>query len=44
MQQVSTDARKELSKYVEKVDSHFMQDTFSAAESKAIIENFIEEW
>ncbi|XP_044495874.1 kinesin-like protein KIN-5B [Mangifera indica] len=43
MQQVSTDARKELSKYVEKVDSHFMQDTFSAAESKAIIENFIEE-
>ncbi|XP_031273396.1 kinesin-like protein KIN-5B [Pistacia vera] len=43
MQQVSTDARTELSKYVEKVESHFMQDTFSAAESRTIIDNYIEE-
>lgn len=44
MQQVSTDAKKELSKYAQKVESHFMEDTFSAAESRVIMENNIQEW
>lgn len=44
MQQVATDARKELSKDLEKVESHFMEDTFSAAESQAVMENCLQEW
>ncbi|KAL5740666.1 hypothetical protein ACOSP7_029548 [Xanthoceras sorbifolium] len=43
IQQVSTDGRKELSKHMERVESHFMGDTFSAAESKAIMENYLQE-
>ncbi|KAM5560023.1 kinesin-like protein KIN-5B [Rosa sericea] len=43
MQQVATDARKELSKHLEKVESHFMEDTFSAAESHTIMENCLQE-
>lgn len=44
MQQVATEARKELSKHLEKVESHFMEDTFSAAESQAVMENCLQEW
>ncbi|KAK3226447.1 hypothetical protein Dsin_006309, partial [Dipteronia sinensis] len=43
IQQVSTDATKELNKHMERVESHFMEDTFSAAESKAIMENYLQE-
>ncbi|KAK0585310.1 hypothetical protein LWI29_026650 [Acer saccharum] len=43
IQQVSTDATMELSKHMERVESHFMEDTFSAAESKAIMENYLQE-
>ncbi|XP_050384584.1 kinesin-like protein KIN-5B [Argentina anserina] len=43
MQQVATDARKELSQHMEKVESHFMEDTFSAAESQVIMENCLQE-
>ena len=44
MKQVATDARKELSEHLEKVDSHFMEDMFSAAESQTIMENCLQEW
>lgn len=44
MKQVATDARKALSEHLEKVDSHFMEDMFSAAESQAIMENCLQEW
>ncbi|KAL6145941.1 hypothetical protein ACLB2K_056624 [Fragaria x ananassa] len=43
MKQVATDARKALSEHLEKVDSHFMEDMFSAAESQAIMENCLQE-
>ncbi|TXG69795.1 hypothetical protein EZV62_004730 [Acer yangbiense] len=43
IQQVSTDATKELSKHMERVESHFMENTFSAAESTAIMENYLQE-
>lgn len=44
IQQVATDAGKELSEYFGKVESNFMTDTFSAAESHAIMENCLQEW
>jgi kinesin family protein 11 len=44
MQQVSTVAKKKLSDYMDKLDSHFMEDTFSAAESRAIMEDCFHEW
>lgn len=44
MQQLATDAGKELSEYFGKVESNFMTDTFSAAESHAIMENCLQEW
>ncbi|XP_021819053.1 kinesin-like protein KIN-5B [Prunus avium] len=43
IQQVATDAGKELSEYFGKVESNFMTDTFSAAESHAIMENCLQE-
>ncbi|KAI5325565.1 hypothetical protein L3X38_034639 [Prunus dulcis] len=43
MQQLATDAGKELSEYFGKVESNFMTDTFSAAESHAIMENCLQE-
>ncbi|XP_059462978.1 kinesin-like protein KIN-5B [Corylus avellana] len=43
MQQVSTVAKKKLSEYMEKLESHFMEDTFSAAESRAIMEDCFHE-
>lgn len=44
MQQVSTVANKKLSEYMEKLESHFVEDTFSAAESRAIMEDCLHEW
>ncbi|EEF29376.1 kinesin-like protein KIN-5B [Ricinus communis] len=43
MQQVSTDAKEEINRYVEQVERHFMEDTFSVAESRVIIENVLHE-
>lgn len=43
MQQVSTVAKKELSEYIEKVESHFIEDTFSAAESRAVMDECLHE-
>lgn len=44
MQQVSADVGKEMCKYIEKVESHFVKDTFSAAESRGIMEDGLQEW
>lgn len=44
MQQVSNVAKEELTEYVEKVESHFMEDTFSAAESRTVMEDCLYEW
>ena len=44
MQQVSTVAKKELNEYIEKVESHFIEDTFSAAESRAVMDECLHEW
>ncbi|PPS00356.1 hypothetical protein GOBAR_AA20313 [Gossypium barbadense] len=43
MQQVSADVGKEMCKYIEKVESHFVKDTFSAAESRGIMEDGLQE-
>lgn len=43
MQKASSNAKEGLSKYVEKMDRHFMEDTFSVAESKTVMENFLQE-
>ncbi|XP_050213876.1 kinesin-like protein KIN-5B [Mercurialis annua] len=43
MQQVSMNAQEKISRYVENVGRHFMEDTFSAAESTAAMENVLEE-
>jgi len=44
MQKASSNAKEGLSKYVEKLERHFMEDTFSVAESKAVMENLLQEW
>ena len=44
MQQVSKDATKEVSEYVEKAKSHFVEQIFSASDIKASMENFLLEW
>lgn len=44
MQKASSNAKEGLSKYVEKMERHFMEDTFSVAESKTVMENFLQEW
>ncbi|GAV62678.1 LOW QUALITY PROTEIN: Kinesin domain-containing protein/DAP_epimerase domain-containing protein [Cephalotus follicularis] len=43
IQQVLTDGKEELSKYVDKVKFHFMEDTFFAAESGALMEICLDE-
>ncbi|XVF08039.1 hypothetical protein REPUB_Repub06bG0191100 [Reevesia pubescens] len=43
LQQVSDYAGKEMSKYMEKMESHFMEDTFSVAESRGIMEDGLQE-
>lgn len=44
MQQVSADVGKEMCMYIEKVESHFVKDSFSAAESRGIMEDGLQEW
>ncbi|KAF6144546.1 hypothetical protein GIB67_037533 [Kingdonia uniflora] len=44
IQNISADARKEWKGYIEKVESQFLEDTFSAAETKAAIESNLQEW
>ncbi|XWS67011.1 hypothetical protein CRYUN_Cryun05aG0249500 [Craigia yunnanensis] len=43
LQQVSADAGKETSKHIAKMESHFMEDTFSMAESRGIMEDGLQE-
>ncbi|GMJ03069.1 hypothetical protein like AT2G37420 [Hibiscus trionum] len=43
LQQLSADVGKEMSKYMEKVETHFVEDTFSAAESTGIMEDGLQE-
>ncbi|KAJ8899958.1 hypothetical protein K2173_019663 [Erythroxylum novogranatense] len=43
MQQVSSEARGQISNHVEKVEQRFMEDTFSISESRAVMENFLQE-
>ncbi|MBA0746972.1 hypothetical protein Gogos_009443 [Gossypium gossypioides] len=43
MLQVSADVGKEMCTYIEKVESHFVKDTFSAAESRGIMEDGLQE-
>ncbi|KAF2288736.1 hypothetical protein GH714_011896 [Hevea brasiliensis] len=44
MQQVSSDAKEEISRYAEKAQMHFIEDTFSVAESRVAMENVHQEW
>ncbi|KAK8561819.1 hypothetical protein V6N12_048878 [Hibiscus sabdariffa] len=43
LQQVSADVGKEMCNYMKKVEIHFIEDTFSAAESTSIMENGLQE-
>ncbi|KAJ9180760.1 hypothetical protein P3X46_008969 [Hevea brasiliensis] len=43
MQQVSSDAKEEISRYAEKAQMHFIEDTFSVAESRVAMENVHQE-
>ncbi|XP_052172613.1 kinesin-like protein KIN-5B [Diospyros lotus] len=43
MQKVSDDARNELKEYLEKVKGHFLEDTFTSAETRATIESCLQE-
>ncbi|KAF6144803.1 hypothetical protein GIB67_038902 [Kingdonia uniflora] len=43
IQNISVDARKEWKGYIEKVESQFVEDTFSAADTKAAIESNLQE-
>lgn len=44
MQQISTNAKKEWNAYIEKVESQFQEDTFSAADTRVTMENILMEW
>lgn len=44
MQQVAVHAKKEVSEYLGKVENHFVEDTFSVAETMAVMENYLQEW
>lgn len=44
MQQVAVHAKKEVGEYLGKVEKHFLEDTFSAAENMAVMENYLQEW
>lgn len=44
MQEVSNCAKKDMSEYVEKVESHFTKSMISANESKTELDNGIVEW
>ncbi|KAK8563665.1 hypothetical protein V6N12_035808 [Hibiscus sabdariffa] len=43
LQQISADVGKEMCNYIKKVEVHFIEDTFSAAESTSIMENGLQE-
>lgn len=44
IQLVTFDASTELSEFMEKTENHFMEDTFSVAENRAFMENFLHQW
>ncbi|GMN35769.1 hypothetical protein TIFTF001_042281 [Ficus carica] len=41
IQQVTIDAKTELSEFMEKTENHFMEDTFSIAENRTFMESFL---
>ncbi|KAK9127151.1 hypothetical protein Syun_015948 [Stephania yunnanensis] len=43
IQKISTTATMEWNRYKQKVETHFLEDTFSAAESKAVMESILNE-
>lgn len=43
MQQIAVHAKKEVGEYLGKVEKHFLEDTFSAAENMAVMENYLQE-
>ncbi|KAG8649247.1 kinesin-like protein KIN-5B [Manihot esculenta] len=43
MQQVSSDAKEEINRYAEKAQMHFIEDTFSVAESRVVMEKVHQE-
>ncbi|GFZ11044.1 ATP binding microtubule motor family protein [Actinidia rufa] len=43
MQQVSGDAKEELNVYLEKVKTHFLEDTFTSAEARATMESCLQD-
>lgn len=44
MQQISTSAKKEWNAYIEKVESQFQEDIFSAADTRVTMENILMAW
>lgn len=44
MQQISTNAKKEWNAYIEKVESQFQEDIFSAADTRVTMENILMAW
>lgn len=44
MQQVSAIANKELNDFAERMKIQFIEETFTSAETKAMIASCIEEW
>lgn len=44
MQQVSVAANKELNDFAERMKIHFIEETFTSAETKAMIAGCIDDW
>lgn len=44
MQQISTNAKKEWNAHIEKVESQFQEDIFSAADTRVTMENILMAW
>lgn len=44
MQQVAVHAKEEVGEYVGKVEKHFLEETFSAAENQTVLEHYLQEW
>ncbi|KAL6966124.1 hypothetical protein U1Q18_042583 [Sarracenia purpurea var. burkii] len=44
MQKISGDVKEELNVYSDEVKRHFLEDTFTSAETRAIMESCLQEW
>lgn len=44
LQHVSVNANKELNEYAESVKAHFMDDTYTLAETSIVMDSCLEEW